>query len=275
MQVEVQIHVAFATNCVGSPGNPFPLSFSVRESAGCFSVQATAARASELADLLIPAGVDTVLVADLHTNSWLTNDIKPWTPAGIAAIRATPCTVHDFSGLATMGLSAEGLVMTPASLLQLLDGGWTPYQTTVVGMPGSPSADRLDEIGLALGTARHDRPILPTLPGCTLHYTGHDDCYVTVESTDPAVAPAVLGRLLALLVGSPLTEEEPVVVQHPPDVMIAALLAESPDWIGHLAGDHTVHLAVTTGPWRLADPIPDRVDRVAVYSPTDGTWHLT
>lgn len=65
---------AFSVNGVGLDGAPFPLSFSLREVAGCWVVDATAAQASELADVLANAAKDTVVVVDIGTNSFLDED---------------------------------------------------------------------------------------------------------------------------------------------------------------------------------------------------------
>jgi hypothetical protein len=53
LAVEVGRHGAFSVNSIGLNGTPFPLSFSVREASGSWMVDATAAQAGELADVLI------------------------------------------------------------------------------------------------------------------------------------------------------------------------------------------------------------------------------
>jgi hypothetical protein len=138
----------------------------------------------------------------------------------------------------------------------------------------------LDEIALAVGTARHDQPVLPTLTDCRLWYSGHDDCYVWVESTDRRVPLAIFGRLLTLLAGSALvTDALPVEVSDPSDTLVEALVAESQQWVGTLStvspNAVTVNLSATSPPWRLAHPLPDRVDRTAIYDMAEATWHLT
>lgn len=71
MVVEVGRHGAFSVNRIGLDGTPFPLSFSVREADGSWMVDATAAQAIELADVLMRAASDTIVVVDLGTNSFL------------------------------------------------------------------------------------------------------------------------------------------------------------------------------------------------------------
>jgi hypothetical protein len=277
--VEVRRDGAFSVNGVGLSGALFPLSFSVREAAGCWVVQATAAQASELADVLVNAARDTVVVVDVATNSFLDEQYVQWKPSRLAAAQGINCSVHDWAALAAgvVGLSDEALVMRRDDVPGFL-AGWFPYELTFVGLPDRPNAERLDEIALSIGTARHDQPVLPTLPGCCLWYSGHDDCYVWVESADRGVSLAILGRLLALIAGSALVDAALVEVPDPPDTLVEALIEESRHWIGMLAAVSpdavTVSLSATTEEWRLAQPLPGKVDRTAVYDVIAATWRL-
>ncbi|MFI7604342.1 hypothetical protein ACIBTV_04380 [Micromonospora sp. NPDC049366] len=278
--VEVRRDGAFSVNSVGLNRETFPLSFSVREAADCWVVHATAAQAAELADILTDAAKDTVVVVDLETTSFLDDQYVQWKPSRIAAAQGVDCSTHDLGELAAgvVGLSEEVLVMRADDLPGFLDG-WYPYELTMLGLAETPGADRLDEIALAVGTARHDRPVLPTLTGCCLWYSGHDDCYVWVEAGDGRVPLAVFGRLLTLLAGSALvTDALSVELSDPPEALVGAMLAESQQWVGTLGTVSpttvTVSLSATSRPWRLAHPLPGRVDRTAVYDIVDATWHL-
>ncbi|BCJ68375.1 hypothetical protein [Polymorphospora rubra] len=279
--VTVRPDGAFSVNSVGLDRAPFPLSFSLAEGAGHWVVHATAAQAAELADVLAHAAKDTIVVVDVATNSFLDEEYVQWRPSRIAAAQGTTCASHQLGALATgvVGLGDEMLVMRCDELTGFLDG-WSPYELALVGVPNRPNGDQLDELALAVGTARHDRPVLPTLPGCRLWYSGHDDCYVRVESSDLGPCLAVLGRLLTLLAGSALVVDAvPVEVAEPADTLVETLVAESRQWIGRL-GDVsrnavTVSLSATSEPWRLAQPLPDRVDRTAVYDVVGATWRLT
>ena len=118
------------------------------------------------------------------------------------------------------------------ALPRFLDG-WSPHELTLADMPGSPDPERTDEIVLALGTAAYyDEPVLPGLPGSCLLYSGHDDCYLHVESTDQTVPPALLSRLLALLAGSALAHAFPVEVPEPATVIAESLTADHAHWTG-------------------------------------------
>lgn len=277
--VEVRRDGAFSVNGVGVDGAPFPLTFSVRETAGCWIVEATAAQASELADVLITAARDTVVVVDVATNSFLDEQHVQWKPSQVATAQGVDFWTHDWAALAAgvVGLSDEALVMRRENVPRFL-AGWYPYELTFVGLPDSPNAQQLDEIAVAIGTARHDRPVLPTLPGCCLWYSGHDDCYVWAESTDRRVPLAILGRLLALAAGSALVDAAPVTVPDPPDTLVEALIEQSRDWIGIVGGPSqdavTVSMSATAQQWRLAQPRPEKVDRTALYDVIKANWHL-
>lgn len=277
--IEVRSDGAFSVNGLGLHGAPFPLTFSVRGVAGCWTVRATAATATELADLLVHAAKNTIAVVDVATNDFVDEEYVQWKPSRMVAQQATRCTVHDFGGLAdgVVGLSVEALVMSREEFPGFLEG-WYPYELTLVGLPEVPTAERLDEIGLEIGTARHDRPILPNLPGCCLWYSGHDDCYVWVETTERQVAAAILGRLLALLVGSALADTGVTAVTEPADSLVEDLLQQGSDWAGTVevvsVQAVTVSLAATSGPWRLDQPLPEEIDRVAVYDVEEARWRL-
>lgn len=261
---------AFSVNCLGLDSAPFPLSFSARDTGGCWVVDATAAQAVELADLI--AGPVTVL--GLATNSFLDDDYRQWSSSRIADHQGVGHSAYDLSALVAgvVGLSDEVLVMRGEDLPAFL-AGWSPYELTIVGTESPPDAERVEEIALAVGTAAPGGPMLPGLDGCRFWYSGHDDCYAWLESRDPALPAAVLGRLLALLVGSELADSGPVDVPEPPGPMIGALLAESPHWVGLLTpGAAAVELSATGERWRLGSPRPEKVDRTLTYDAPRRAW---
>jgi hypothetical protein len=277
MMVEVGLHGGFAVNGVGSGGAPFPLSFSVREANGSWIVHATAARAAELADVLTHTASDTIVVVDLATTSFLDDEYVQWRPSRIAAEQGINCEVHVLGVLASgvVGLSEEALVLSRDDLPRFL-AGWSPYELTLVDVPGTPSSERLDEIALTLGTSAYDEPVLPSLVDSHLWFSGHDDCYVAVESTDRTVPAAVLGRLLALLAGSALINASPVDVPAPDSATMESLIEESSHWIGVLGtvseNSVTIGLTATSEPWRLGQRLPERIAHTAVYDIIHGVW---
>ena len=277
--IEVGPHGGFSVNGLGLASAPFPLSFSVRAARGSWMVTATAAQANELADVLTHAAQGSVVIVDLATNSFLDEDDRFWPASRIAADQGVDFQAHPLGMLASdvIGLSEETLVLRRHDLGRFL-AGWSPYELTLVDVPGTPTPERLDEIALVLGTATHNEPVLPDLAGSRLWFSGHDDCYVAIESTDPAMPATVLGRLLTLLIGSALVDAGPVEVREPDDVIVAGLIEESSHWIGKLgvvsSSSVSVDLSATSEPWRLGQPLPGRVDHTAVYDVMHGAWEF-
>jgi hypothetical protein len=268
------------SNRVGLNGAPIPLSFSAREASGSWMVHATAAQAAEVADVLMRTSGDTIVVADLATSSFLDEDYAQWRPSRIAAEQDVSCQVHLLGALASgvVGLSPEILAIHRDELPRFL-AGWSPYELTLIDTPSTPVPERLDEIALAIGTTPHGTPVLPDLAGSRLRYSGHDDCYLTVESTDQSVPAALLSRLLALLAGSALTCAASAEVPEPATAIAASLIEDSAHWTGALGTTSqnavTVSLSATAAPWRLGQRLPERVDRIARYDVQQGTWQLT
>lgn len=242
-------------------------------------VTATAAQAAELADVLVRAAGETIVVLDLGTNSFLGEDYVQWRPSRIAAAQGVSCQVRVLGALAsgTLGLSEEALLISRDDLSRFLDG-WSPYELSLIDVQGKPSLERIDEIALAIGTAAHGQPLLPSLPGSRLRYSGHDDCYLAVESADRTVPVALLGRLLALLAASALPGATHADVQEPAAECAAALINESSHWIGVPAaaseGMVTINLTATEAPWRLGQRLPEHASQSALYDIKHGTWQF-
>ncbi|WP_331768116.1 hypothetical protein [Embleya sp. NBC_00896] len=281
--IEVERHGAFSVNGVGLQSLSFPLSLSVREADGSWMVDAAAAQVGELVDVLVRKAHDTVVVVDLATNSFLHEDFRQRRPSLIAAEQGVDCTVHRLGKWAsgTCGLGEELLVLRRECLPRLLDGSWSPYELSLVDVPTVPTPAQLDEIALVVGTAAGGEPVLPGLEGSRLWFSGHDDCHVAIESTDPALPASILGRLLALLVGSALTDVggvSSVRVPEPDGAAMEHLIGESPHWIGVVGTVSgamvTVELSALSQRWRLGQKPPERVDHVAGFDPVHGVWRF-
>ncbi|MET3986262.1 hypothetical protein [Streptomyces sp. PvR034] len=286
--IEVGRQGAFSVNSVGWERRPFPLAFSVREADGLWRVRASAARAGELVDLLVAAANDAVAVVALETNSYLDADWHPLRPSLVAAELGVPCAVHPLGSWAAgvNGLGEEFLVLDRDLLPRLLDGTWSPYELALIDLPAGRSAERLDELALVLGTTGVDEPLLSRLAGSRVWFSGHDDCYAFLETSDPALPAAVLARLLTLMAGAALVEgeREPLPRVPEPDPGLAEqLIAAAPHWIGALveAADRTggeqliaIDLAALPAPWRLGEPFPRRADVTATLDVRRGTWRL-
>ncbi|KOU65717.1 hypothetical protein ADK55_06655 [Streptomyces sp. WM4235] len=282
--IEVRQQGAFSVNSVGMERQPFPLSFSVREAEGLWRVSAGAAQAAELVDLLVSVANDAVAVVSLETNSYLDEDWHPLRPSLIAAELGVPCTVHSLGSWAsgTNGLAEEFVVMDRDLLPRLLDGTWSPYELTLIDVSADVTPEQLDELALVLGTTGIDEPLLSRLGDSRVWFSGHDDCYVMLETPDPALPAAVLARLLTLLAGSALAElvEEPFSRVPEPGLWLPEqLIATAPHWIGALGNVTTdlvtIRLATLPGPWRLGVSFPERADLTATLDVQHGTWRIT
>ncbi|MEU8432873.1 hypothetical protein AB0F18_08135 [Streptomyces sp. NPDC029216] len=282
--IEVGRQGAFSVNCVGVERLPFPLSFSVREAEGTWVVTAGAAQAGELADLLAAAANGSVAVVSLESNSFLDEDWQPLRPTLIAAELGVPCGVHPLGSWTsgTHGLAEEILVMDRDQLPRLLDGSWYPYELTLVDLPAGAAPEQLDDIALVVGTNGTDAPLLGRLPDTSrLWFSGHDDCYVLLETRDSALPAAVLARLLTLLAGSALTaltDRPSSRVPEPGPWLPEQLVALAPHWIGTLdtATEDlvTIRLAALPEPWRLNVAFPGRADLTAALDVRQGTWRI-
>ena len=93
------------------------------------------------------------------------------------------------------------------------------------------------------------------------------------------VPAALLGRLLALLVGSALVGASPVEVPDPPGETVESLIVNGAHWIGALGvvseNVVTVNLSATAEQWRLGQRLPERVDRTAAYDVRQGSWRFS
>ncbi|MFE9421787.1 hypothetical protein ACFYNO_02360 [Kitasatospora sp. NPDC006697] len=282
--IEVGQYGAFGVNCVGMARDPFPLSFSAQEAAGCWQLRAAAVRAVEVADLLTGATAnDTVVVVDLATNSFLDEKYRQLPLARIAAAQGVEPVVHPRGEWAAgaSGLGEEFLVLRKRELGGFLGDDWAPYELGLVDLPAPPGAEELDQLALAVGTASSDEPLLPQLPLSQWYFSGHDDCYLWLETRNAALPSLLLARLLALAAGAALLAEtgaEPVRVPEPEPSLAAALLAENPHWVGAV-GEVTaeavrVDLVPSKRPWRLGERVPEAAGRYARLGRPDGGWTL-
>ncbi|MFF5809545.1 hypothetical protein [Streptomyces sp. NPDC012746] len=272
--IEVGQDGAFSVNCVGLERLPFPLSFSAVEAGGSWLVSGAAARAAELVDLLVRTANETILVAELATNSFMDEEFRQWPMSRIAADQGVAYEVHRGGAPDD---DEEVLVLDRDSLPRFLADGWSPYELSLLDLP---TPDGIDDAVLLLGAAHLDEPVLPCFEGSRLRFSGHDDCYVAIESTDPALPGAVFGRLLALLAGAELADgrPDPVRVPEPDPGAMAELIAASAHWIGGIAAASTdsvtIGLSAIPACWRLGQQPPPTADHLATLDLPTRTWTL-
>ncbi|MET9608280.1 hypothetical protein ABZZ17_25010 [Streptomyces sp. NPDC006512] len=173
--------------------------------------------------------------------------------------------------------------MTDRDLLpRLLDGTWSPYELTLIDVPADVTTEQLDELALVLGTTGFDEPLLNRLGDSRVWFSGHDDCYVLLETRDPALPAAVLARLLTLLAGSALAGLAEASLSNVPEPGLwlpEQLIATAPHWIGTLAGVTedlvAIKLAALPEPWRLNVSFPRQAHLTATLDVRHGTWRIT
>ncbi|MFC4147623.1 hypothetical protein ACFO0M_15310 [Micromonospora mangrovi] len=277
--VRVDRWAAFHVNAQGLGQEPFPVAFSLVSAGGLHTIRAAAASAAELADVLAALGQEYAVVLNVGTNSFLDEDWAQWPLARIARAQGVTATAYDIRWSASRHWSDDLLVL-PWTEMDRLFAGWSCHDIEILDAPGPLSPGQADEVALAVNSHDQTTAMVPDVPGATLYFSGHDDCYVHLETTDPTGPVRMLARLLALKAGVVLLgedeETEAVTVAEPPRDLLARLLTGGEHWVGRAARtsptELTVSLAVTGCAWRLADPVPERLPYRLVLDLPGGTW---
>jgi hypothetical protein len=222
------------------------------------------------------------MVLNVDQTSWLTDDYTPWRLRRIAQEQNVDATAHDMGWASPLpALANDLLVMAWHDLRRFLDG-WSPHTIDVLDVPGP--LPEVDELVLAVNTRDATTNLLPRSPGSQVYYSGHDDCYVYVETIDPALPARLLTRLLTLFAGSALLDDdaETLTVPIPDQRLAATLLHHGTHWIGTVLNSRpgrtvTLALTPTTRAWRLTDPVPfESPHQVRItLDLQDGTWRVS
>ncbi|MCI4066924.1 hypothetical protein MRQ36_31930 [Micromonospora sp. R77] len=277
--VRIDRSAAFHVNALGVRCDPFPLTFSLTTAGELRTIAATAAGATELSDVLAALGQAYAVVLNVGTNSFLDDDLQQWPLSRIAREQGVDAVAYDIRWAASRYWSDDLLVLPWAELDRLL-AGWSSYDIEILDAPGPLSPGTADEVALAVNSQDLTTAMVPAVPGATLYYSGHDDCYVHLETTDPTAPLRVLTRLLALKAGAVLLAEDEhvgtVTVVEPPADLVTGLLARSDHWLGSVARTSptgvTVSLAVRDRSWRLGDPVPELLPYRLTLDVPRGTW---
>jgi len=271
---------AFGVNVIGFGRQPFPLSISTATVGDGWVVNAAAARACDLIDVLGVNAGRTALILNVAQNSWLDDDHGSWPLRRIAEHQQVPATVSDIRWASHYpAWDNDLLVISWSDLPRLLDD-WSAYDMDLFDQPSPP--DAVDELVLTVNTSCGDDNLIARLPGSTVYYHGHDDCYVHIQTTDPALPSRLFTRLLALLAGSALLgdQTESVVVPHPDQRVAFDLLRRASHWTGTLVdsrpgGSITIGLTPRDRGWRLGDPNPTDPSDLITLDPRNGEWRAT
>lgn len=277
--VRIDRSAAFHVNALGVRCAPFPLTFSRTTAGEVHTIGATAAGAAELVDVLAALGQAYAVVLNVGTNSFIDDDYQQWPLGRIAREQGVDATTYDIRWAASRYCSDDLLVL-PWTAMDRLLAGWSSHDIEILDAPGPLSPGAADEVALAVNSHDLTTAMVPEVPGATLYYSGHDDCYLHLETTDPTAPVRVLARLLALKAGAALLdddrERETVTVVEPPAELMAGLLARSDHWLGTATrtstSEVTVSLAATEGPWRLSDSLPELLPYRLTLDLPRGTW---
>lgn len=265
--VTVKDESAFRINRAAVNGEvvAFPLSLHVERTGDVTVVAGTAAALHEIGDVLVAGARATLLVfgAGYHAEVTL---------AERAAELGLDVAVRDVAwSAADPHAPSELAVLRKGDLVPLL-GELYPYDVHVADVTAADEGTQ-DEVVLLATTGCGVPPVLESLPGSTLLYDGHDDCYLYVETRDATLPERLLTRLLALLAGSVLGEGDTTVAEPPPGVA-RALLAESPRWVAmpeEVTGERVV-VGLRPDEWRLGDAVAPHPVRTLVYDVVVGAW---
>lgn len=297
-EVEVDAFNAFGVNRAGLERAPFPLSFSVVESEGLQCVHATAVRAYDVVDVLGAGADSTAVLLNIGQNSFFDDDFTSWRPRRIAEEQGVGCTAYDIGWAASSRFRCDDLLVMPWRDLRRFLKDWSLYAIDILDVRGRLDRDQADEIALVVNTYDLETRLLPLLPGSRVYYSGHDDCYLYAETTDPRVPVRLFTRLLALFAGSAVlarggddagqpgmvtalgpSEAGHVTVPEPDESLVAALIGDHCHWAGTVEdarpdGTVTIGLVRRERPWRLADPIPPGAPVRITIDLETGQWQL-
>jgi hypothetical protein len=271
---------AFGVNVIGPGRHPFPLSISRAAVSDGWTVNATAARACDLIDVLGLNSGRTAVILNVEHGTWLGDDHRAWPLRRIAEHQHVPATVIDIRWASPYpAFDNDLLVIAWPDLPRLLDG-LSPYGMDMFDQPSPP--DGIDELVLTVNTSADDDYLIDRLPGATVYYHGHDDCYVHIQTTDPELPSRLFSRLVAMLAGSALLDErtQSVVIPDPDPRLTADLLRRSDHWIGTLAVSRpgnsvTVGLTPRERGWRLGDPIHKEPSHLFTLDADNGAWRAS
>ena len=276
--IRVDAWNAFGTNRLGLDGTGFPLTINVTASQGIHIVNGTAARACDLIDVLSSAAQNTAVILNIDHYSRLDPHDDPLRSREIARQQGVQSTAHDITWTQSHGSAPSDLLtMSWNDLHRFFDGNWSHYGADIMDANGPLPDDMADEFALAFHLQSQDSCLLREFPQSRVFYSGHDDCYLHVQSIDPTMPARILTRLIALFGGSALLDEntESVMVAEPQLSTAENMLRESEHWVGTiLTSDpcQQVTMGFTPTRWRLGAPLSDDFSLHLTFDLKSKTW---
>jgi hypothetical protein len=245
--IRVDARNAFRTNRLGLDGTGFPLTINVSASQDIHIVNGTAARTCDLIDVLSSAAQNTAVVLNVDQYSRLDPHDDPLRSHEIARQQGVQSTAHDITWTQAHGSAPSDLLtMSWSDLHRFFDGSWSHYGADIMDAEGPLPDDVADEVALAFHLQSQDSCLPHEFPQSRVFYSGHDDCYLHVQSIDPTMPARILTRLIALFGGSALLDDntESVTVAEPQLSTAENMLRESEHWVGTIpppTGHHGFH----------------------------------
>jgi len=223
MGLNIPFPNAFTSNTLN--GAFYPLTISAYESGGALGMDIAPQRVVDLCDLF--QAYETITVFGVEQNSAL--DSKGRRPLSISEIAA-----EDY--INNREIDAETIVVSPGNLKRLL-AGFFPTKLQAFSLPADASED--DIITGVFACIDHEwtpkTTILPQIAGASLHLNTTGDCQTHLETYDPELLKAVIGRIVRIYVGTVMAEsagmQSALVAEFPPDFL---------DWFWSLATGITI-----------------------------------
>lgn len=276
--IEVDRFGAFTVNRVGLAGAAFPLSITVSEAAGVWTARGTAIRAVDVVDTLVASAGLFAAVLNLGQSAWFGDGLVPLAAGEIAARQGVAADVHDISWSGPRRAYRIDLLALPWADLGRLFADWSLYQVDIVDLGDDLAGFSADELALTAGISGRDQDRLQRLGGARVWYTGHDDCYFQVDSTDQQLPARLLARLLALLAGSTMLDDQTpgVLLSEPATQLAAELLAVSCQWTATPAAaapGEPVTIKLAADCWQPGRPLPGEVVAAVMFDLSSGHWN--
>jgi hypothetical protein len=259
---------AFTSNTLN--GAFYPLTISAYENQGALGLDISPQRVVDMSDLL--TAYEAITVFGVEQSS--VHDSKGRRPLSISEIAA-----EDY--INNREIDAETIVVTPANLKRLL-AGFFPSKLQAFSLPAIASEDEI--ITAVFACIDYEwKPktnILPSVANGTLYINTTEDCRMHVETYDPELLKAAIGRIVRIYTGTVIAQaagaQTADIAEFTPDFL---------DWFWTLATGLTIirdHTAADVGTARIGliarevdatQALGMKADFTLTYSVDQGAWY--